>query len=70
MLRGKLLKAGMLLPLILIAGCGTRPVGVAVETACPAPPAVPAVLRTLPPEATLDFEALILDAFGPSETPR
>ena len=46
--------------LILLSGCA-RQQDRAVATACPLPPLIPAAVRTLPTEASLDFEALILE---------
>lgn len=52
----------------LLTGCGHSRTEL-IAAACPAPPLIPAALKTLPPEANLPWEALILEQFSGSETP-
>lgn len=58
-------RAAMLLGVLLLTGCA-KPRTELVSAACPQPPIVPAALKTLPAEATLDWEALILKQFNGS----
>lgn len=57
----KPLKPLMLLGTILLAGCASPRPDHAVAVQCPLPPVLPATVRQLPPEATADLEALLLE---------
>lgn len=46
--------------MLLLGGCATPNVGAIVQTPEPLKPLIPANLRTLPAEATVDLEELIL----------
>lgn len=59
----------MLAGMISLSACASRKPEY-VTANCPAKPLIPAALREIPPEATMDLEALILKALYGSETPR
>lgn len=63
------LPVGLILTAALLSGCGTPNVGRVVVAPSQAKPPIPLPLKVLPPAATLDWEGLVLSAFGPSETP-
>ncbi len=49
----------------LLMGCvSKRDVGAVVAARCPAPTPIPASLQTMPPEAQINYEDLILKALG------
>lgn len=52
--------------MLLLSACGTPKRDILVAS-CPLPPLIPAALREVPPEATVDIEDLILKALSGSE---